>query len=50
MRTLLSALALTTLLVTPALAASGKLVLYTSQPNEDAQQTVDAFTAKYPEV
>ncbi|MEM0934388.1 MAG: ABC transporter substrate-binding protein [Pseudomonadota bacterium] len=29
---------------------SGKLVLYTSQPNEDAQQTVDAFTAKYPEV
>lgn len=29
---------------------SGKLVLYTSQPNEDAQQTVDAFTAKHPEV
>ncbi|MEM8656670.1 MAG: ABC transporter substrate-binding protein [Pseudomonadota bacterium] len=29
---------------------SGKLVLYTSQPNADAQQTVDAFTAKYPEV
>jgi len=50
MRTLLSALALTTLLVTPSLAASGKLVLYTSQPNEDAQQTVDAFTAKYPEI
>ena len=35
-----------------ALAAdvSGKLVLYTSQPNADAQQTVDAFTAKYPDV
>ena len=37
---------------TAALAAdiSGKLVLYTSQPNADAQQTVDAFTAKYPDV
>ncbi|MEM1265217.1 MAG: ABC transporter substrate-binding protein [Pseudomonadota bacterium] len=29
---------------------SGKLVLYTSQPNADAQQTVDAFTAQYPDV
>ncbi|WP_041375385.1 ABC transporter substrate-binding protein [Polymorphum gilvum] len=29
---------------------SGKLVLYTSQPNEDAQQTVDAFKAKHPAV
>ena len=29
---------------------SGKLVLYTSQPNEDAQATVDAFTAKHPGV
>lgn len=29
---------------------SGKLVLYTSQPNSDAQRTVDAFTAKYPAV
>ena len=29
---------------------SGKLVLYTSQPNADAQQTVDAFTAKHPDV
>ncbi|MCY1704904.1 ABC transporter substrate-binding protein [Pannonibacter sp. SL95] len=29
---------------------AGKLVLYTSQPNEDAQQTVDAFKAKYPAV
>ncbi len=31
-------------------AASGKLVLYTSQPNKDAQQTVDAFRAHHPEV
>ena len=29
---------------------SGKLVLYTSQPNADAQQTVDAFMAEYPGV
>ena len=40
------------ILGTAAVAAdvSGKLVLYTSQPNADAQQTVDAFTAKYPDV
>jgi iron(III) transport system substrate-binding protein len=29
---------------------SGKLVLYTSQPNTDAQQTIDAFKAKHPMV
>lgn len=29
---------------------SGKLVLYTSQPNTDAQQTIDAFKAKHPNV
>lgn len=29
---------------------SGKLVLYTSQPNADAQRTVDAFSAQYPDV
>lgn len=34
----------------PAVAAEGKLVLYTSQPNTDAQQTADAFMAKYPGV
>ncbi len=28
----------------------GKLVLYTSQPNADAQKTVAAFEAKYPQV
>ena len=50
MRTFLSALAITTMLAGPAFAASGKLVLYTSQPNEDAQETVDAFTARYPDV
>ena len=33
------------LLAAPAAAASGKLVLCTSQPNEDAQATVDAFNA-----
>lgn len=45
-------LASAVLLATSALAAevSGKLVLYTSQPNADAQRTVDAFTSKYPNV
>lgn len=33
-----------------ALAVSGKLVVYTSQLEKDAQQTVDAFKAKYPDV
>jgi iron(III) transport system substrate-binding protein len=33
-----------------AAAVEGKLVLYTSQPNTDAQQTIDAFKAKYPMV
>src|SRR5207302_9140173 len=31
-------------------AQEGRLVLYTSQPNQDAQQTIDAFKAKYPKV
>ncbi len=34
----------------PALSQDGKLVLYTSQPNTDAQQTINAFKAKYPNV
>jgi iron(III) transport system substrate-binding protein len=34
----------------PALAQSSRLVVYTSQPNEDAQATVDAFEAKHPEI
>lgn len=33
-----------------AMAVEGKLVLYTSQPNTDAQQTIDAFKAKHPKV
>ena len=33
-----------------AVAADGKLVLYTSQPNADAQQTIEAFKAKNPGV
>ncbi|AXY43760.1 ABC transporter substrate-binding protein [Halomonas sp. JS92-SW72] len=36
-------------LALPALG-NEKLVLYTSQPNSDAQQTVDAFQATYPEI
>lgn len=35
---------------TASLAAEGTLTLYTSQPNNDAQQTVDAFMAKNPGV
>lgn len=49
MRTVLAAL-LIAAGVSPALAVDGKLVLYTSQPNTDAQQTADAFMAKYPGV
>jgi len=45
-----SVLAAGVLLAGPAQAAEGKLVLYTSQPNTDAQQTIDAFKAKYPKV
>ncbi|MFP4125182.1 MAG: ABC transporter substrate-binding protein [Alphaproteobacteria bacterium] len=33
-----------------AFAQSGTLVLYTSQPNADAQATVDAFQAAHPDV
>lgn len=52
MSKLLIAAATFVALTAPTLAQdiSGKLVLYTSQPNADAQQTVDAFTAKYPTV
>ena len=47
-RSLLAAM----LIVAPALAQAqqGKLVVYTSQPNQDAQQTIDAFKAKHPKV
>jgi iron(III) transport system substrate-binding protein len=43
-------IAIGTLMSLQAQAAEGKLVLYTSQPNTDAQQTIDAFKAKYPKV
>lgn len=49
MRALLASLLLG-ILACPAAAAEGKLVLYTSQPNTDAQQTADAFMAKNPGV
>ena len=49
MRTLIAALVIAAG-ISPTLAMEGKLVLYTSQPNTDAQQTADAFMAKYPGV
>ena len=50
-KTILLAGAVAVLLgVEAAWAASGKLVLYTSQPNKDAQETVDAFRAENPDV
>jgi len=48
MRQLLAAAILLAAGLHPAFAADGKLVLYTSQPNTDAQQTTDAFMAKNP--
>ncbi|POF28495.1 ABC transporter substrate-binding protein [Roseibium marinum] len=52
MKRLLVAAGLLAAVSTSAFAedVSGKLVLYTSQPNADAQATVDAFTAMYPDV
>jgi iron(III) transport system substrate-binding protein len=51
MRRLVASALVTLALAAPALAeVSGKLVLYTSQPNEDAQRTVDAFMAAHPGV
>ena len=47
---LAAALAITLAAPLAAQAAEGRLVLYTSQPNADAQATVDAFTAAYPDV
>jgi iron(III) transport system substrate-binding protein len=43
-------LALVALLSGPVAAQEGKLVLYTSQPNTDAQQTIDAFKLRHPRV
>lgn len=52
MKKLIFAAAIVMAFATQSLAAdvSGKLVIYTSQPNKDAQQTVDAFKVKHPGV
>ncbi len=42
--------AMLAMLGSASLAQEGKLVLYTSQPQTDAQQTIDAFKAKFPKV
>ncbi|HBM30228.1 MAG TPA: Fe(3+) ABC transporter substrate-binding protein, partial [Halomonas sp.] len=49
-RSLCSAVTLASIALSTSLLADDKLVLYTSQPNSDAQQTVDAFQAAYPEI
>ena len=50
-KTLLLAVAAAALSAAGALAQpSGRLVLYTSQPDADAQRTVDAFMVAYPDV
>ncbi|MBO0346844.1 ABC transporter substrate-binding protein [Roseibium sp. CAU 1637] len=50
MKKLLIAAALLAATASQAIAADGKLVLYTSQPNADAQATVDAFKVANPNV
>lgn len=49
-RLILSAVAALALASAAQAEVAGKLVLYTSQPNEDAQKTVDAFMAAHPGV
>jgi iron(III) transport system substrate-binding protein len=46
----LGAIASLALLAGQAAAVDGTLTLYTSQPNTDAQQSIDAFMAAYPDV
>jgi iron(III) transport system substrate-binding protein len=46
----LGAVASLALLAGQAAAVDGTLTLYTSQPNTDAQQSIDAFMAAYPDV
>ena len=48
MRAIITAGLLLATALTPAMAQEGQLVLYTSQPQTDAQQTADAFMAQYP--
>lgn len=51
MKSLVAAIAILSGLPLAALAEpAGPLLLYTSQPNTDAQQTVDAFKARHPKV
>ena len=50
MKSLTSALVIALLATASASAQDGKLVIYTSQPQTDAQQTIDAFKAKHPKV
>lgn len=49
-KTVSAALLAAALFSATAQAAEGRLVLYTSQPNTDAQQTIDAFRLKHPKV
>lgn len=46
----LAALLVMALVAPAAQAVDGRLVLYTSQPNTDAQATIDAFKARHPGV
>lgn len=48
MKKLQTILATSLLLAFPAMATAETLTLYTSQPNQDAQMTVDAFEQAYP--
>lgn len=50
LKPILGALAATLISAAAMADVSGKLVLYTSQPNADAQKTVDAFMSKHPNV
>jgi iron(III) transport system substrate-binding protein len=49
-RSIVAGLLASAVLAGQALAAEGSLVLYTSQPQTDAQQTIDAFKAEHPDV
>lgn len=50
MRSLAGAVLAALMLAAGAAAQEGRLVLYTSQPQTDAQQTIDAFKARHPGV
>ncbi len=47
---LTTAIAVASFSLSAQVAANETLTLYTSQPNSDAQQTVDAFEAAYPDI